>query len=372
MIPRKTALCAMVLLLLSGGCQNSGEYYSETPHASSEEQTAGREFGSTASNYYDLQSAVLSMISAGRQVDTIRVQDYDGSLEEDLDRITREITTENPMGCFAVESLQFDQSQVLSYRELGITIQFKRQPQEIAAVRETPTREELEHRLTDLLSGSGTQGLYSVTNLEDSPDDLYDRVMKCWYSMAEHAYGLASVNISSYPAQGEKRIVEVNLTWTENRDVLEAQSQVAQEKAQQICQGFQGSTTYEKLKFVEDYLHQQVQYDDQAMKAVIETGGRQPRTNTYTAYGALAEERAAQSGLAHAAKLLLDQLDMTSALIAGTNGGVSYVWLRVQADGVWYQYDPLGSGPRGTAGLMSDEQAKQQGYEYNSNVYNLA
>ena len=133
MIPRKTALCAMVLLLLSGGCQNSGEYYSETPHASSEEQTAGREFGSTASNDYDLQSAVLSMISAGRQVDTIRVQDYDGSLEEDLDRITREITTENPMGCFAVESLQFDQSQVLSYRELGITIQFKRQPQEIAA-----------------------------------------------------------------------------------------------------------------------------------------------------------------------------------------------------------------------------------------------
>ncbi|MCR3600456.1 hypothetical protein K0B41_23735, partial [Salmonella enterica subsp. enterica serovar Mbandaka] len=85
---------------------------------------------------------------------------------------------------------------------------------------------------------------------------------------------------------------------------------------------------------------------------------------TYTAYGALVEGVAAQSGLAHGAKLLLDELGVPSTLIAGQNGGISYVWLLVQSEGVWYHYDPTGDH-----GLMSTEECKQQGYTWNEQVY---
>ena len=156
---RKKALAlagAGILAVLCAGCGTaSGEYYKETAHTSLAESESRLSFSSGVSNYYALQSAVLSMIGAGQELSTLPVGNYEGSLEEDLSRITQEITTENPLGCFAVSSIVFDQTKMLTYEELSITIQYKRTPEEIAAVREAPSQQEFERRLTELLSGYG-------------------------------------------------------------------------------------------------------------------------------------------------------------------------------------------------------------------------
>ena len=289
----KTRLLALAAALaLCAGCGSSGEYYSETPHVSSAETESRFNFDDGVGNYYALQTAVLSMISAGRESNTIPVSNYEGSLEEDLAHITQEITTQNPLGCFAVASLMFDQTRVLTYQELSITIQYKRTPQEIAAVRDAPSRQDFERRLSELLSGFGKQAFYSVTTLEDSKEDLYDHLYKCWYALADTAYGLKSVNIATYPENGTKRIIEVNLDWTDDKDTLIRQSKEVEARAAEICKDFTGDTTYERLSFVERYISENVQYDDKAMRVVAETGGAQPRTSTYTAYGALVEGRA--------------------------------------------------------------------------------
>lgn len=356
---------AGILAVLCAGCGTaSGEYYKETAHTSLAESESRLSFSSGVSNYYALQSAVLSMIGAGQELSTLPVGNYEGSLEEDLSRITQEITTENPLGCFAVSSIVFDQTKMLTYEELSITIQYKRTPEEIAAVREAPSQQEFERRLTELLSGYGTEAYFSVSALEDGEEDLYDRVLRCFYGAADTAYGLKSVSLATYPKTGPKRIVEVKLEWTDSRETLLEQGQQAQERAREICTEFNGKSDFERLDFVQKYLGDHVRYDDKAMRVVTETGGRQSRTSTYTAYGALVEGVAAQSGLAHGAKLLLDELGVPSTLIAGQNGGISYVWLLVQSEGVWYHYDPTGDH-----GLMSTEECKQQGYTWNERVY---
>ena len=365
---RKKALAlagAGILAVLCAGCGTaSGEYYKETTHTSLAESESRLSFSSGVSNYYALQSAVLSMIGAGQELSTLPVGNYEGSLEEDLSRITQEITTENPLGCFAVSSIVFDQTKMLTYEELSITIQYKRTPEEIAAVREAPSQQEFERRLTELLSGYGTEAYFSVSALEDGEEDLYDRVLRCFYGAADTAYGLKSVSLATYPKTGPKRIVEVKLEWTDSRETLLEQGQQAQERAREICTEFNGKSDFERLDFVQKYLGDHVRYDDKAMRVVTETGGRQSRTSTYTAYGALVERTAAQSGLAHGAKLLLDELGVPSTLIAGQNGGISYVWLLVQSEGVWYHYDPTGDH-----GLMSTEECKQNGYTWNEQVY---
>ena len=364
---RSTLFLAGAFLLgsLCAGCGSAeGEYYKETDHTSLEESESRFSFDSGVSNYYALQSAVLSMIGAGQELSTLPVGNYEGSLEEDLSRITQEITTENPLGCFAVSSIVFDQTKMLTYEELSITIQYKRTPEEIAAVREAPSQQDFERRLTELLSGFGTEAYFSVNALEDEEADLYDRVLRCFYSAADTAYGLKSVSLATYPPRGSKRIVEVQLEWNDRREALLEQGQQAQKKAREICREFHGKSDFERLDFVQKYLGEHVRYDDKAMRVVTETGGRQSRTSTYTAYGALVERVAAQSGLAHGAKLLLDELGVPATLVAGQNGGISYVWLLVQSDGVRYHYDPTGN-----FGLMSAEECRQQGYTWNDRVY---
>ncbi len=354
-------------LLPMGGCmENSGEYYTEIPHTAAEVGEDNRFGEDGADNYYALQSAVLSMIGARRESNVIPITNYSGSLEDDIKKLTQEIMTENPLGCFAVASLGFDQTRVLTYQELSISIQYKRSAVEIAAVKETPTVEDFERRLTDILSDYGSGGFYSVTDLQDSDEELYQRVLKCWLSSANTAYGLKNIEFESFPAKASRRIVEVKIEWTDDPYTLKEQSNKAFQRAESVCQGKETLDTAEKLRFIEQFLSSKVIYDDKAMRVVAETNGRQPRTSTYTAYGALLEGQAAQSGMVHAAKLMLDQLQVPCRLISGSNGGISYVWLRVQVDGVWYYYDPLGQ-----VSLMNEEQAKLAGYVYDTMVYHF-
>ena len=357
----------LVLTLLCQGCAGDGEYYRETPHAAAAAGETRFRGDVSVNNYYALQSAVIGMIGNSRETNTIPISsDYEGSLEEDLARVTQEITTENPLGCFAVASIVFDQTRVLTYQELTITIRYKRLSKEIAAVQECPSLRIFESRLSELLSGFGDQGFYSISGLEEGEEDLYDRAMRCWYSAADAAYGLRDIAILTYPETGAKRIVEVQVQWTASRQELLAQGEEARRQAKQICHQFQGETLEEKLEFVRQYLAESVEYDDAAMRVVAETGGRQAKTSFYTAYGALAEGRAAQSGMAHAAKLLLDELDVNCSLVWGRRQGVSCLWLRVQSEGQNCHYDPTGS-----YGLMDSQQAEQNGYEYNAAAYSF-
>ena len=352
--------------LLCQGCAGEGEYYRETPHTVASGESR---FQTSASvkNYYALQNVLLSMIGSSRKTNTVPISnDYEGSLEEDLERVAREIPNETPLGCFAVSSISMNQTRVLTYQELGISIQYKRSPKEISSIQECPSLRNFESRLSELLSAFGDQGFYSTSGLEDEEQDLYDRVMRCWYSAPDAAYGLRELAILTYPETGPKRIVEVQLQWTEDRETLLAQGEEARRQARQICQQFEGETLEEKLSFVEAYLGSSVEYDEEAMRVVAETGGRQARTAPYTAYGALVQGKAAQSGMAHGAKLLLDELGVNCSLVAGRRQGVSCLWLRVQSEGQGYHYDPTVP-----LGLMDSQQAEQNAYEYNNTVYQL-
>lgn len=355
----------LALTLLCQGCAGSGEYYREIPHTAAAAGETRFHGDVSVNNYYALQSAVIGMIGNSRETNTIPISsDYDGSLEEDLARVTREITTENPLGCFAVASIVFDQTRVLTYQELSITIRYKRLSKEIAAIQECPSLRIFESRLSELLSSFGNQGFYSISGLGEGEEDLYDRAMRCWYSAADAAYGLRDITILTYPETGAKRIVEVQVQWTAGRQELLNQGEEARRQAKQICEQFQEETLEEKLAFVRDFLEESVEYDEEAMRVVAETGGRQAKTSPYTAYGALVEGRAAQSGMAHGAKLLLDELNVNCSLIWGRRQGVSCLWLRVQSEGEGYHYDPTGDG-----GLMDEQRAAQSGFEYNDSVY---
>lgn len=356
-------LCAVMVVL--GGCMaESGEFHSVSPHV--ETQDDDPRFGGMAGarNYYSLQSAVLSMIGARNEKSVIPVTDYDGLLDEDLQRLVLEITTENPLGCFAVASISFDQTRVLAYRELSITVQYKRTQQEIAAIREAPGPDDLERRLADFLSGYGNSAFYSVSNIADDADMLNARALKCWYSAAERAYGLKSITFVSYPENSPNRIIEVKVERLFTQKEQQEQMRLVDEKITSVCAVGAVGTVQDKLKFIANYLETNVKYNEQAMRALAGSTEMYPRTNTFTAYGAMIDGFAAQAGIMHAAKLMCDELKVPCTIVCGTSGGVSYCWLRVQNDGEWNNYDPFGSRE-----LMDDEQAKDAGYAFYSEIY---
>ncbi len=90
-------------------------------------------------------------------------------------------------------------------------------------------------------------------------------------------------------------------------------------------------TTYEKLRFIHDYICENV-YNCSTVQDKV--------TSRYTVYGSLVEGGAVCQGYAHAFKLLCDKAGIENILVSGSVGEESHMWNLVKADnGRWYAVD---------------------------------
>ena len=93
----------LAMLLILGGCASaSGEYYQEKEHVA-QLGDSGETPANAISNYYMLQTALQNMIRSGRESDNIRISDYRGDLDEDLEAVREYFMTVYPLGVYAVQ-----------------------------------------------------------------------------------------------------------------------------------------------------------------------------------------------------------------------------------------------------------------------------
>lgn len=331
--------CALTLSLLFGcRAQSDGEYYVDVPHA---QHTKVKEFpnSNSISSFYSLRNAVMNIIRAGRINETLRVSDYNGNLDDDLKTITTEMTTENPLGMYAVSSILFEQTSILSYRELKVTMQYRRTTEEIRTISEVLSMYDFERSMTDVFQAFEDGHVFSFSVFSDTDINFRRRLAQCWAANPATAVGLGELNVVNYPEKAQNRIVEISVHYLEETDVLKKQQQELEEAAVKICAQFQGETESEKLEFVAQYLRGSVTYV--ADEAVEMTGAtvELPRIPRYTAYGALIERKAAQPGMVLAAKLLCRQLGIDSELVLGEKDGAAYQWLAIESEAGTLHFD---------------------------------
>ena len=107
-------LAALALLTLSGcGSFFADEYYYETPYSGDIEPRSDQ--ATEVRNYSMLKTVLTSMIVSHMETGEVRFINYNGSPSEDLAAACFEVKSEHPLGAYAVESLSYDTSYVVSY-----------------------------------------------------------------------------------------------------------------------------------------------------------------------------------------------------------------------------------------------------------------
>lgn len=111
----------------------------------------------------------------------------------------------------------------------------------------------------------------------------------------------------------------------------------------------EGKDTIEKIRIVQNYLIDTVDYDSYA------------GDNIYNVYGALINKKSVCEGYARSFKYIMDELDIPCIIACGigrnTSGDAeSHAWNYVQIDGEWYAIDVTWNDPIRSAGVqMTDE-----------------
>ena len=109
------------------------------------------------------------------------------------------MTTTYPLGVYAVSSILFEQSRILHYQELSVTIQYRRSAEEIRSVEEVLDDEDFERRIVEMFRTFDGQRAFSFSWFDFSEEDFMPLLLKCWAAAGEYAVGLKEITYTSYP-----------------------------------------------------------------------------------------------------------------------------------------------------------------------------
>ena len=320
---RRMWAAALALGLLLSGCSLSGSAYTVVePHA---EHPALGEDASTvkASTYSELVNGVLFFVSQGMEKGVIQITDYNGDVEEDLNRACLEVAKDDPLGAYAVDFIKNDYTTILTTYEATITIAYCRSLEQISGLVNITGTSAIREEAARALAQFQPELVLRVGYFTGDGAAVEEQVRQAYYDTPAAALGMPQCTVALYPETGTQRIVEILLDYPEEASALRQKSQQLQERAEGLLASIQHQITSRRLDLLMEALPGAVQVDLQA-------GGA-------TAWDALVGGGADDEGLALAFQLLCDQLELEGQIVEGTLAGAPHFFNQVERNGqtVW-------------------------------------
>ena len=353
----KRLLCALLICALAlGGLTGCGSFFnrrfsSVTTH---QEQSASEEDSSIlrAETYADLVSCVQHFVSLGQNTGTVHVYKYSGDIAADLEAACDEVCTEDPLGAYALYSISYDFTRIISYYECTFTFSYRRSAQDIASIVSAYGNGTIRALIQDKLSAFASSLAIRTSSFYADQTNLYTLVQEAYYTSPGTALGYPDVSVSIYPDSGDTRIVEFNFSYAGSQAVLAQRAEeVAAAAAALVGQDTAADATvawllYSRLLGQTDYL------PDGASDV----------------YSALCQGAADSEGIALAYSLLCQQADISCLIVRGTLNGRPHCWNLITLDGVSWLVDLTRNDPEGEF-LHSDGGMASAGYNWSQEDY---
>lgn len=319
------ALLTLAAVLLLSGCSlfNNRSYSSVTTHV---EQRVSEDDPSVlrAETYQELVSAILHFVSEGESTGTVRLYQYTGDVESDLNAAVQEVLEGDPLGAYALYSISHDYSRIVSYYECTFAFSFRHTADEIAAISTAATtvslREQIQQGMDEFRSSMAFR-----TSLRATEEQIQDIVEQYYEETPQIALGRPRVQVSDYEgSDGSQRILEIRFLYGTSLSQAQAQRDYAVSFISKLADGFGPVRadlwlTYEALR----------------AQRTVEAGGSD------SIYEYLYNRSGSDEAASMAALLLCQQLGLEAQLVRGADReGEAHTWVAVCVENCWCHLDP--------------------------------
>jgi len=322
-------VCLLACSLLLAGCGNlfSAEYYISEPYES--EQSP--DYGGTRElkNYSALKSAIMEMVQEGAQEESFRFGSYSGSVLEDLAAVCHEVKTATPMGAYAVESIGYDTSRIVSYYTADIKIKYKVSPGEMREVVSVGGVEDFRERVYAALDEHASAIKLRVNSEEIRESFIKDYIRECYYADPFLMAMLPDFTVRSYPESGAERIYVVELDYSLSKEKLREMETAVSARASEMALSLGRDSPLGYAVRCADSLAEMCFKSTQISKWPA------------TAYGCLVDGSGDSVAMAMGYKALCDNLDIPCHVVVGNRNGDGGVhgWNIVYIYGEYYHMD---------------------------------
>ena len=367
------AVCLAAFITLPG-CSSilEDDIYSVTAH----EKPAATASDSIieASTYDELKSRIRDFVKAHEETGLVRVNSYEGSIAEDVNRACIEMMRDDPYTAYAVSYMTGKANKVVSYHEVVFNIDYnndvtKKQLESITSINPVATLRYLKSVIQDKLTGYAPSLTVLTQNIPLSESDKDAIVSELYY---ENPMGIVMMPITTvefYPKQGTDRIADFKFGYSRYEpDTLKAMAESLVYKVRRVAQSVTESSDGAILLSLCQKLADGTEYDG----TLAQSGDYSNQNIVATAYGALINGSAIGEGYAMAYKALCDELGYECYVVVGELDGMPHAWNIVELDGYYYHVDASMCDVGGfeTAFLKNDDDMIEH-YNWNKMKYKV-
>ncbi len=341
-----TLLAGLALLALSG-CRSAFErdYYYETPYAG--DIGIRTDKATEIRNYSMLKTALTNMITNHAEKGEFRFSSYNGSISEDLAAACFEIKSEHPLGAYAVETLSYDTSYVVSYYMANIYIGYKRTAEELNSIVYTSKEADFDANVLRAVDSCLPALVIRCFAPGIDEQSIHNLVKRHYYDDPLTLITEPEVEVTSYPADGTNCIYDIRFRYSLSQQRSSVMAAILGEKLRSTAEAMTET--------------QQPQLALESARFLVEScaGGNPESIYADTAYGALVNGDANSKGYALAYKALCTALGIDCTVVEGSFGGIvtqMHFWNIVTLDNDCYHVDlsAMAEDPA-SAFLLSDE-----------------
>ncbi len=303
---------ALCCLLLFSGCTAMLErgYSSSAAHVDysvTEDSSILR-----AESYQALVNSILYFVGEHSSGGTIRLYNYTGNVEADLARACTEVMEEDPLGAYAVYTINYDSTRILTYYEVKFRIIYHRTAVEVAEIRavsgQSGIRQELERMINNHLSQTTLRTAYFTSDAA-----LVSHLFwLSFYSTPTVALEAPEFTATFYPEDGTQRILDLKVSWPSTTEQLIKYSHALFEATSALLAANPPAGTHYTVQELANLVRNTVVYDP---------------SGSHTALSAVNGEPVNDLGALLALEFLCQQQNIEVSVVSDTSG--AQMWLIV-------------------------------------------
>lgn len=351
---RGFAALLLALCLLLSGCVNwlDGSYSYVTPHTQRQSQT-GDEAAIVVSTYMELRGALVEIVESGTGKALINVARLgEDRVPSDMDRAILYVLGTNPVGAYAVESIDYEMGTSGGQNAVAVTVTYNNNQAQIRSLKQAESMDEAQEYLTDALNQCESSVAMRVENyreidftqfVEDYADENPWQVME-----------IPQLTVVTYPQTGNSRVVEIIFTYQSSREDLRSmQSRVR--PLFTSAELYVNSDTSEQEQYAQLYTF------------LMERNDYQIDTSITPAYSLLVHGVGDSKAFATVYSAMCRRVGLECMVVSGTSNAEPLFWNIICVDGTYYHVDLLNCSQTGHFACRTDEE--MTGYVWDYSAY---
>ncbi len=214
----KKAIPALLLaaLLPLSGCASmlertvsSAEIHADYPVSSDEDATLRVE------SYQALVNSILYYVNEHSSSGTLRLYNYEGNAEEDLQRACADVTASEPLAAYGVRDISYLITRILTYYEVELSIQYAHSQATLDSIRTVNGTSVLRGELSAMVEEQSNLSILLLSYFNGDAAQAEALFRLAYYGNPLCCLGtdLPGFTAAFYPEEGQRRVLELTAEW---------------------------------------------------------------------------------------------------------------------------------------------------------------